>query len=275
MNLRGGVCGKWLRHCPSRSVVLLTNLAEEQVLRACLRFFYRIAAKVFLLAPNAEQIDLLRDRTQKPVFPMRRGIDTVLFSPTKRDTCDRIFRLGFVGRVCPEKNVRFLVQLERDLAQQGYHNYRFLIVGDGSERAWLERNLARADFTGELHGELLARAYANMDLFVFPSETDTYGNVVSEAMASGTPAVVTCKGGPKYQIQNGITGFVAANDRDFFLKVKWLMTNPEQHRHFRHASRTWANGRSWSGVLDDLLDAYHASLSLPVMDQSTLARAAS
>ena len=161
------------------------------------------------------------------------------FFSTKRDVNDLTFRLGFVGRICPEKNAAFLVDLERDLAEHGFNNYRFLIVGDGSERAWLERNLPHADFTGELHGELLARAYANMDLFVFPSETDTYGNVVSEAMASGTPAIVSSKGGPKYQIQNGVTGFIAAGNRDFCAKVKWLMTNPEQHWRFREACRVW------------------------------------
>lgn len=249
----------------------LTDLTERQVLRICVHY-YQIA-KV-LLAPNREQVSFLHEATKRPVFPMRRGIDTVLFSPTKRDACDSVFRIGYVGRVCPEKNVRFLVELERNLAQHGFHNYRFLIVGDGSERAWLEHNLRQADFTGELHGELLARAYANMDIFAFPSETDTYGNVVSEAMASGTPVVVTSKGGPKYQVQHGVTGFVARDSEDFITRVKWLMTHPEQHWRFREACRTWSNGRSWNGILDDLLDAYLASLSWPAAEEVKQARAA-
>jgi phosphatidylinositol alpha 1,6-mannosyltransferase len=236
----------------------LTDTTERYVLQACVRF-YRIARVV--LAPNREDINFLHYKTKKPVFPMRRGVDALLFSPTKRDVSDRIFRLGFVGRLCPEKNVRFLAELERALCQEGFRNYRFLIVGDGGERAWLERNLQRADFTGELHGELLARAYANMDLFVFPSETDTYGNAVSEAMASGTPVVVTSKGGPKYQVESGITGFVATDEKDFFSKTKLLMTNSEQHARFREACRSWANGKSWNCVLDDLLDAYQASFT--------------
>jgi phosphatidylinositol alpha 1,6-mannosyltransferase len=160
----------------------LTETTERYVLQACVRF-YKIARVV--MAPNREDINFLHCQTKKPVFPMRRGVDTLLFSPNKRDVTDRYFRIGFVGRLCPEKSVRFLAELERALCQEGFHSYRFLIVGDGGERPWLERNLQRADFTGELHGELLARAYANMDLFAFPSETDTYGNVVSEAMASG------------------------------------------------------------------------------------------
>jgi phosphatidylinositol alpha 1,6-mannosyltransferase len=250
----------------------LTDTTERYVLQACVRF-YRIARVV--LAPNREDINFLHYQTKKPVFPMRRGVNAMLFSPTKRDVTDRIFRLGYVGRLCAEKNVRFLAALERALCQEGFHNYRFLIVGDGGERGWLERNLRRADFTGELHGELLARAYANMDLFVFPSETDTYGNVVSEAMASGTPVVVTSKGGPKYQVQPGTTGFVATNERDFFLKVKLLMTNSEQHARFREACRTWASSKSWNYVLDDLLEAYQASFSSPAAHHAAPALAAS
>jgi phosphatidylinositol alpha 1,6-mannosyltransferase len=250
----------------------LTDTTERYVLQACLRF-YRIATVV--LAANREDVNFLHYQTKKPVFPMRRGVNTLLFSPAKRDLTDHIFRLGFVGRLCPEKNVRFLAELERALCQEGFRNYRFLIVEDGGERAWLERNLQRAEFAGELHSELLARAYANMDLFVFPSETDTYGNVISEAMASGTPVVVTSKGGPKYQVQPGITGFVAADEKDFLSKVKLLMTNPEQHARFREACRTWAAGRSWNNVLDDLLEAYQASFSSPAASHVTHALAAS
>jgi phosphatidylinositol alpha 1,6-mannosyltransferase len=236
----------------------LTETTERYVLQACVRF-YKIARVV--MAPNREDINFLHCQTKKPVFPMRRGVDTLLFSPNKRDVTDRYFRIGFVGRLCPEKSVRFLAELERALCQEGFHSYRFLIVGDGGERPWLERNLQRADFTGELHGELLARAYANMDLFAFPSETDTYGNVISEAMASGTPVVVTSKGGPKYQVQPGITGFVATDEKDFLAKVKLLMTNPEKHARFREACRAWAGDKSWNCVLEDLLQAYQASFS--------------
>jgi glycosyltransferase involved in cell wall biosynthesis len=257
-----------LPEIPRRS---LTDLTERYVLLACLRF-YQIARVV--LAPTKEQMDVLHERTKKPVFPMRRGIDTFLFSPDKRNTSDRIFRLGFVGRLCPEKNVRFLAEIERALCRDGYHNYRFLIVGDGTERAWLERNLQRADFTGELHGELLAQAYANMDLFVFPSETDTYGNVISESLASGTPVVVTSKGGPKFQVQPGITGYVAENDEDFIRNVKLLVTNPDRCRSLRDACRKWAAGKSWDAVLDDLHDAYQAGFASPALQRATSALAA-
>jgi phosphatidylinositol alpha 1,6-mannosyltransferase len=235
----------------------LAYYTKKYVLQACL-WYYGIARVI--LAPNEEHMRLIGSNTGKPVFPMQRGVDAHLFSPIKRDVSDRIFRLGFVGRLRPEKNVRFLAEIEDSLWRDGLGNYRFLIVGDGSERAWLERNLRQADFTGELFGEALARAYANMDLFVFPSETDTFGNVVMEAMASGTPAVVTSKGGPKFQIQDGVSGFVATSPQDFIGRIKQIMAAPQLHRSLRVASRLAASRKSWEAVLDELHHAYEACM---------------
>jgi phosphatidylinositol alpha 1,6-mannosyltransferase len=235
----------------------LTRLTQKYVLEACLRFY---GMAQVILAPNQEHMNLIGAHTGRPVFPMQRGVDAHLFSPIKRDAADRIFRLGYVGRLRPEKNVRFLAEVEDSLQRDGIGNYRFLIVGEGSERAWLERRLRQADFTGELFGEALARAYANMDLFLFPSETDTYGNVVMEAMASGTPAIVTSKGGPKFQVQNGVSGFVAASEQDFIARVKQTMSTPQLHRSLRAASRLAASRKSWENVLEDLHEAYQACM---------------
>jgi glycosyltransferase involved in cell wall biosynthesis len=79
-------------------------------------------------------------------------------------------------------------------------------VGQGRESNWLRENVHNAILTGVLRGERLAEAYAGMDLFVFPSHTDTFGNVVVEALASGVPVVVTATGGPKFLVQQGLTG---------------------------------------------------------------------
>ena len=115
---------------------------------------------------------------------MRRGVDTTLFSPARRLADDGTFRLGYVGRLSSEKNVGLLPSLEAALIAAGHHDVRFLIVGEGRERRGLEHQMTTAEFTGVLHGEALAEAYANMDSLVFPSETDTFGNVVQEALAS-------------------------------------------------------------------------------------------
>jgi glycosyltransferase involved in cell wall biosynthesis len=247
----------WTHSLPQPLAARVSTATEESVLAACVRF-YKLARVI--LAPNIEHTRLLLARTGRPVFPMRRGVDTVLFSPHKRIQHDGVLRLGYVGRLRAEKNVRFLADLETALRQDGLSNYRFVIVGEGPERAWLQHKLIQADFTGELHGEFLAEAYANMDVLVFPSETDTFGNVVLEAMASGVPAVVTSKGGPKYQVQDGVTGFVALDSQDFIAKVKLIMTANALRRTLRESSRFHASGRSWDSVLDDLHEAYREGL---------------
>jgi phosphatidylinositol alpha 1,6-mannosyltransferase len=99
-----------------------------------------------------------------------------------------------------------LVNVQRRLADAGMEDCRFLVVGDGSERSWLQTNLRNCRLTGTLRGAELARAYAGMDAFIFPSEADTFGNVILEAMASGVPPLVAAGGGPKYLVQSGVNG---------------------------------------------------------------------
>ena len=98
-------------------------------------------------------------------------------------------------------------------------------MGHGGEEAWLRERLPRAEFTGVLHGEALAAAYADMDLFVFPSHTDTFGNVVLEALASGVPAIVTPDGGPKTIVRDGETGRIV-RDEDFTAAIAGILGDP-------------------------------------------------
>jgi len=249
--------GKLCWPLPEKQKESIASLTERYVLKACMRF-YKLARVV--MAPNQDQARQLGLLTGKPVFPMQRGVDSALFSPVKRDVDDGVFRLGFVGRLRPEKNVRFLARIEQALIERGLRDFRFLIVGDGCERPWLERTMHYADFTGVLRGESLACTYANMDLFLFPSETDTFGNVILEAMASGAPTIVTAKGGPKYLVQNGVTGFVANDEDDFIARVILLMTEPELHTCLTYACRDWARSRSWAKMLEEVCEAYRASL---------------
>ncbi len=89
---------------------------------------------------------------------------------------------------------------------------RWLIVGHGADEEMLRRELGESAMAGVLRGEELAKAYAAMDLLVFPSHTDTFGNVVLEALASGVPAVVTPHGGPAHIVRDGVTGRVARDE---------------------------------------------------------------
>jgi phosphatidylinositol alpha 1,6-mannosyltransferase len=235
----------------------LSRFTERWILEAMIRF-YRLGDVLY--APNPELVEMLQDRTRKRVFLMKRGIDTALFAPSKRTVNDVVLRLGYVGRTTPEKNVRFLRELEAGLHNAGVPPFRFLIVGDGSERDWLSQNLAAADLPGILRGEQLAEAYANMDVFVFPSRTDTFGNVVLEAFASGTPAVVTDAGGPRFIVREGVTGFAACSDSEFVERTAALLRDADLRTSMGKAAREQASGESWDTVFEKVYDGYRAGI---------------
>ena len=121
------------------------------------------------------------------------------------------------------------MQIQEELERRGVTDARFLIVGHGGDEAWLRERLPKAEFTGVLRGEALSAAYANMDLFVFPSHTDTFGNVVLEALASGVPAIVTPDGGPCTIVRDGETGRIVPDD-EFTAAIAGLLADPDQPR---------------------------------------------
>jgi glycosyltransferase involved in cell wall biosynthesis len=167
--------------------------------------------------------------------------------------------LGYVGRLSVEKNVALLARVERGLAEMGVTGVRFLIVGHGSEETALRRELAQAEFTGVLRGAALAEAYANMDVLVFPSHTDTFGNVVLEALASGVPAVVTGGGGPKYIVRDQDTGFVTEDDH-FADAIAELVRDRARLDGMRLRAREYALGCSWDAVFDRVYAGYGTAL---------------
>ena len=240
---------------------LMAGRAVSDASLAIALAFYKFAR--VCLAPNPELIALLERGTGRPTFPMRRGADPALFHRSKRDPGTRPFTLGFVGRLQAEKNLRFLATLERALLDSACGGFRFLIVGDGAEKAWLQRNLRYAEFPGVLTGESLARAYANMDVFVFPSRTDTFGNVILEAMASGVPVVVTADGGPKFLVRSGVDGFIAAGDEAFAHCVRQLYGDRALRESMSAAARRHASSLSWDDAFDRLYEVYRVCLPPP------------
>ncbi|RMG04949.1 MAG: glycosyltransferase, partial [Acidobacteria bacterium] len=178
---------KLLWFFPKRIINPVSSFIEKKVLQGSI-LYYKMAKMI--LAPNQELLDILIQGTGREGRLMLRGVDTNFYSPDKRTVNDGIFRFGYVGRLRPEKNLRLLAKVENSLLEKGKENFKFVIVGEGSEREWLAENMKTAELTGFLEGEALAQAFANLDVFLFPSETDTFGNVVQEANASGVPAIV-------------------------------------------------------------------------------------
>jgi glycosyltransferase involved in cell wall biosynthesis len=253
---------RMLRLVPSRLRAAAGAWAERDALAATLRF-YRLARLTF--APNPELVRLLRERTGRPSFLMPRGIDLSAFSPRFRQRDDRCFVVGYVGRLTTEKNLRVLADAERALRDAGVRDYRFLVVGGGSERDWLAANLVQAEFPGVLLGDPLARAYASLDAFVFPSETDTFGNVVQEAFASGVPAIVADRGGPTFLVQNGVNGFRCRDGAEFGAALLRLYADRALLDRLREGALASVRNRSWDAVFEGVYR--HYALCCPVPDQ--------
>jgi phosphatidylinositol alpha 1,6-mannosyltransferase len=248
----------WLtRFFSAESGAMVERNVERSTLYATSQF-YRLAKVLF--APNTELCAMLEAAAHRPCHLMQRGVDTNLFTPARRTRSDEnTIVLGYVGRLSIEKNVVLLAQIEQQLIAMGITNTRFLIVGHGSEEESLRATLQQADFPGVLRGEALSTAYANMDLLVFPSHTDTFGNVVLEALASGVPAIVTPDGGPKYIVRNNETGFIAP-DEGFAEAIATLIRNPDQLAAMRTAARAHALTCSWDAVFDRIYTAYDSIL---------------
>lgn len=268
---------KTLRRWPAGLRRRLPAFAERKSLDIIL-WFYRQARMLF--APNPELVQLLESRTGRPAHLMVRGVDTTLFSPERRAREDDEpgigqLTLGHVGRLSAEKNVRLLADLERLLTEEGIANYRFLVVGEGGERAWLRENLRRADLPGLLRGVPLAEAYAEMDVFVFPSETDTYGNVTTEALASGVPAIVSAHGGPKFLVREGIDGFVAADVAGFARAVMTLYRDRELLARMKLHAREAAEQKSWPAVFESIYEHYERGFASGVLPRAISTGAAS
>ena len=242
-----------LRFLPKKTLYGLTEFLERKILDGA-KLYYKMPQR--LLAPNKELIDMLEKGTGRKANLMIRGVDTELYSPSKRTATDGIFRFGFVGRLRAEKNVRMLADLEKRLLAAGKRNFHFLIVGEGNERGYLQENMETAELPGFLEGEKLSEAYANMDVFIFPSDTDAYGNVVQEANASGVPCIVTDQGGPKFIVQKGETGFVA-RDLDEFVKYSIeLIDDPAKLARMKKQSLEFALTRSWDHVFENVYKTY-------------------
>ncbi|MGB6973684.1 MAG: glycosyltransferase [Terracidiphilus sp.] len=246
--------GWFLRMLPTQQSSTAGHAIQDLTMAATAHF-YSVAQVLF--APNHELCAQLTALTGRPCHRMPRGVDSELFHPAKRRRSedDGEFVLGFVGRFSVEKNVAHLATVQRELETLGLTNFRFHIVGHGAQQDWLRAQMPRAEFPGVLKGEALATAYANMDLFVFPSHTDTFGNVVLEALASGVPAIVTADGGPKTIVRDGETGRIVP-DEGFAAAIADVLANPARHADLRRNARAFAETAGWDSVFEGVYAAY-------------------
>jgi glycosyltransferase involved in cell wall biosynthesis len=193
-----------------------------------------------------------------------RGVDTELYNPSQADATWRHRLTGghperplmlYVGRLATEKRIdwmRPILDLVPDVA--------LAIVGDGPLREELGEIYAGTNtvFTGYLKGNDLAHAYASADLFTFPSPSETFGNVVLEAMASGLPVVAAGAGGPVDHVFHGQNGYLSdPEDSSDFAALVWrCFSDAVSLREMGREARSYAETQTWTLIFDELLDRY-------------------
>jgi glycosyltransferase involved in cell wall biosynthesis len=198
------------------------------------------------------------------VFP--RGIDIARFHPSKRNgylrehyQIEENVKLLYVGRVSKEKNLHILADVFKALVQR-VKDVHLVVVGDGPYLHEMEKQLqgVPCTFTGYLKGEALSYVYASSDIFIFPSTTDTFGNVVLEAQASGIPVIVTNKGGPCENILEGRTGWVVKADdsKDLLKAVQRMIEKPHLIRKMGKSARGYMESRSFDGAFIETWKMY-------------------
>ncbi|MFT4303041.1 MAG: glycosyltransferase [Candidatus Woesearchaeota archaeon] len=210
-----------------------------------------------ILVPSKYVIELINKSISPPLKLWTRGVDLEKFNKKYRTTeTNERAKAIYVGRIEPEKNLELLINVFSDR-----DNCDLVIVGEGSYLNELKQRLPNAKYTGKLRDKLLAEEYANADFFVFPSETDTYGQVVIQAHSSGLPVIVTDKGGPKEQIIHGENGFIATNIHSFRYYIDTLINNEELRKKMSDNAYYNAINNPWHERCKELIDHYYLALN--------------
>jgi phosphatidylinositol alpha 1,6-mannosyltransferase len=229
-----------------------------------LRWFHNRCS--LTLCPSSATLADLRAHGFRRLRLWGRGVDTVHFHPRHRSTAWRASvgaqqgerLLLWVGRLASEKRLDLLAH-----ALRGLDRVRLVVVGDGPARPVLERSFAGlpVTFTGYLRGEALATAYASADVFVCPSDSETFGQVLQEAMASGLPVVAARAGGALDLVREGITGtfFSAGSASDLHMRLRELLDAPDRLAVLGRNGCAAAEQRSWGQILDQLVQQYQVA----------------
>ncbi len=223
-----------------------------------------------LYVPSQSMADVLRSQgIEKGVRIWTRGVDTHRFNPARYDETwrrsigvqDDVPLVSFIGRVVREKGVHLFAEVVRNLEEEGIR-HRSMIVGDGPVLNDLRRQLPRTIFAGRLDNGELASAYASSNVFLFPSDTETFGNVTLEAMASGLPAVCADATGSRTLVEHGETGFLIppGDARAFTEAVRHLLQDEPKRRRMGAAARDCARTYDWSAVMARMARYYDEAL---------------
>lgn len=217
--------------------------------------FYSQLDLLYVNSADYRQAWIDRGVKAERIAILPRGLDIELFHPSRRnrDFWQRYGEWGekrvllYVGRISKEKDLHVIAAACRRLAKERLP-IQMVFVGEGPYLKELRRALPDACFTGALSGTDLATAYASADVFLFPSTTDTYGNVVVEAHAAGLPTVVSDTGGPKELVQDGVNGLItrSLDVDDFTRAVRCLVQDEPLRQRLAAQARQSVQDRDWA-----------------------------
>ena len=239
----------------------------EKYVTNYLRYFYKRCVRVYAPAQSMVE-ELKRDRIGEDLAIWSRGVDHDLFNPEKRDQAWRTGKgvkegdvlVAFVGRLVLEKGVDLFAEA-LTLAQKKEPHLRGIIVGDGPARGHFEQIAPGAIFLGHQQGEALASAYANADMFLNPSITETFGNVTLEAISSGLPVICAAASGSRSIVDDGVNGYLVNIEEGapaFANALTRLASNQEERTVMSRAARASSARFNWNVIIDDLVADYLA-----------------
>ena len=256
------VTGAYHTEFGSYARILSGDSIVAEMVESVVREFYQRCSLVMVPSQNTADSLIERGMRLNEVEVIGHGVDTQLCTPQKRDPALRQFLgdgkklLLYVGRISREKGLDLLAQSYMEANRDDLH---LVVVGDGPYREEMETLLGnKATFTGFKEGEELASIYASADVFVFPSTTDTLGRVVTEAQASGLPAVVFGVGGPREAMLGGATGFVVeTGDMNLFMeRALWLADHDVARAEMGREAAIHASHLDWTNVYEQLMEMF-------------------
>jgi glycosyltransferase involved in cell wall biosynthesis len=231
-----------------------------------MEWFHSAFRKTFV--PSIETLEQLKQHSFTNLVIWPRGVDCQLFHPyydklsvRQQYSIRKKYLLTYAGRLAPEKNVEILLNAAKLLPPHIGESIHWLIVGDGPLREQIQAKAPEnMTFTGYLKGQQLAEVYSASDLFVFPSPTETFGNVVLESLASGTPVIGANSGGVKSIIREGVTGHLCepGNVQGFSDAITNLLTNHKVRSQMGFEGRDYALTQKWDRIFNDLIGHYEA-----------------
>ena len=241
----------------------------EKYVTRYLRHFYRDCVHVYVPSDSTAQV-LRQEDMARDVRLWSRGVDEALFNPGRRDVEWRRARgigddevvVAFVGRLVLEKGIDSFVDTVNGLRARGVA-HRVMVVGEGPERAHFTARLPNdAVFTGYLHGEALARAYASADIFLNPSVTETFGIVTLESMASGLPGVCADATGSQSLVEEGVSGhLVDPGDVDGYVAaVEGLVLDGARRARMGDAAHRLSRRYTWDAVMAEIVSYYREAV---------------